>query len=132
MRRILTILAVALCVQIGCFDDVKTPCDCNPEEPPITTTEVSMLKPIIQTQNYFLREDNKLYSIDATNGMMEVDTIDVDGNPVELLDFFKSEGNLYFTIRTYEQAENPEYDPELLPEDEGYQPEFITVEVISY
>ena len=118
----------------GCFDDTNEISKTTNiiDEIPIEQTEGIMLKSVQETQNYFLTDSKKLYSIDHVNGLMECQIIDVDGNEMELVDFFKKDSSLYFIVSHKVDELNPDYDPELLPEDEGYQPEFIEVEKELY
>jgi len=64
-----------------------------------------MIKPIKTYDAYFIKNDNKkLYGINKET-VEEIKIIDQDGEPVKLIDFFKSGDDLYFSVKEIEITE---------------------------
>ena len=131
MKNLLLTLIIMVSI-VSCYDDTSTTTKTiSIITEPIQEDYSTMLKPIKKTQNYFLQENKTLISINY-DGLEVCEIIDQDGDELKLIDFFKKDESLYFTILSHEEIENPDYDETLLPEDEGYKPEFITVEKELY
>lgn len=60
-----------------------------------------MLKPITEFQNYFFKENKKLFGFDE-QGVKSVDVIDQDGDEVSINDFFISAGVIYMSAQEVE------------------------------
>jgi hypothetical protein len=125
------------CIFFSCFESktvIKYVPENNVEDPvieiPIGEVDI-MMKAIPEANNYFIRDDKKLYSIDHA-GMNLIEIIDEDGDPLILHDFFRKNNESFFTIKSIVQVENPAYDPACDPNTETCAPEFLTQEVFTH
>lgn len=137
-KKLLTFL-LCLPIMLSCYSETITyktesekPVIIEPQT--IQEEETTMLKSIPESHNYFIKDNKELFSIDS-QGVNTIDIIDQDGEPIELVDFFRKNKESFFTIKTYNEIDNPDYDPECDPEDpetETCAPEKITEEIITF
>jgi len=128
MKTLLAFLTI-LIMTIGCYDDTSTPTKTvyieNPEQ------EIVMLRPIAETNNYFLTQNNELYAM--TKFGMYLQEIKTEVNePLLLVDFFRKDFQSYFTILVYELVDNPDYDSSIPESDPDYEEEKILQEIYFY
>lgn len=135
MKKLLVILMLfPVTIFNGCYDNSETSYVTRPAivEPPIITEPpqegLKMLKAIKESPNYFIKDTKQLFSIDS-HGVNTIPILNEDDNAIELVDFFRKSSESFFTIKTYSEIDNPDYDPLEEPQS---QPEKIYEEIITF